>query len=227
MLDLRNPGRTIHVGVLLANGMTEILDIAPVDILHSLSNDFLSRMAYLPDNLRSQGLDIKFHWVTENGEAGDVTSGIKIRATDSFMTCPPLDILLLGAHWSINQPTGIPNEAELAFVRHTYDHCTALISICAGMMIPLRAELLEGKTCTAPRILLDNIRKENPGVKWVEKRHVKAEDGKIWTSGTLLNGLDLMRAFVQETWGGDGSLAESLLTEGVWPVRDVDYKDVE
>ncbi|KAF2227248.1 class I glutamine amidotransferase-like protein [Elsinoe ampelina] len=227
MIDLRNPSRTIHVGVLLANGMTETLDIAPVDILYSLSNDFLAPMDYLPDHIRSQGLDIKFHWVTENGEDGDVTSGIKIRATDSFTTCPPLDILLIGAHWSTKQSTGIPNEAELAFVRDTYQHCTALISICAGMITPLRAGLLEGKTCTAPRILLANIRKENPGVKWVEKRHVKAEDGKIWTGGTLLNGLDLMRAFVQETWGGEGSLAESLLTEGAWPVRDVDYRDVD
>lgn len=131
----------------------------------------------------------------------------------------------MGAHWSGNGPAGEPNEAELNFVRKVYDQCSAYISICGGMMIPLAAGVLEGKTCTAPRILFESIKSQHPEVNWVERRFVKDADGKTWTSGTLLNGLDLMRAFVEETWGGPGTLAEALLTDGAWPKRDVDYKD--
>lgn len=133
----------------------------------------------------------------------------------------------MGAHWSGDGPAGEPNEAELRYVKKAYNECTAYISICAGMMIPLSAGVLDGKTCTAPRMLLKTVRSKYPNVKWVEKRFVKDADGKTWTSGTLLNGLDLMRAFVQETWGGPGTLAEMLLDTGAWPKRDVDYKDVD
>nr|POE62930.1 isonitrile hydratase [Quercus suber] len=204
--------------------MTEILDVAPIDLLHGLSKDFLRRLTFLPEHLRSQGLDIEFHWITEKGDDGDLTANIKIKATESFATCPPLDILLMGAHWSGDGPVGQPSEAEIEFVRKAYDQCTAFISICGGVMIPLAAGVLDGKTCTAPRPFLSNLKNDHPKVNWVEKRYVN--DGKTWTSGTLLNGLDLMRAFVDETWGGPGTLAEMLLYDGAWPVRDVDYKDV-
>lgn len=61
--------------------MTEILDVAPVDLLHSLSKDFLKRLPYVPAHLADQGIDIEFHWVTEHGDDGDATANIKIKAT--------------------------------------------------------------------------------------------------------------------------------------------------
>lgn len=73
--------------------------------------------------------------------------------------------------------------------------------------------------------MLGGLRKAAPGVKWVEKRWVR--DGKMWSSGALLNGLDLMRAFLMEYWGGEGSLVEFGLKLGAYPVRDVEYADVE
>lgn len=90
-------------------------------------------------------------------------------------------------------------------------------------MAPLAAGLLEGKTCTGPRGMLEGLRNSNPEVNWVERRWV--QDGKVWTSGTLLNGLDLMKAFVEQVWGGPGTLAEFLVGFGSWPVRDVEYRD--
>lgn len=73
--------------------------------------------------------------------------------------------------------------------------------------------------------MLPFLREQAKNVNWVERRW--ARDGKIWTSGALLNGLDLMRAFVQETWGGEGAgkVASVLLELGHFPVRDVEYED--
>ncbi|KAF4549959.1 Hypothetical protein D9617_19g102640 [Elsinoe fawcettii] len=225
MIDLKNPGRTIHAGVFLANGVTEVLDIAPVDILCSISKPFLRRLGYLPDHLVAQGIDIEFHWITETGEDGLLTSGIKIKATDSIKTCPPLDIVLMGAHWSGDGSESKQSDIELDFVRRAYQECTAFISICGGMQIPLAAGLLDGKTCTGPRMSLGRLREDHPHVKFVEKRYVN--DGKLWTSSTLLNGLDLMRAFVEKIWGGPGTLAETVLRDGAWPTRGVEFRDVD
>jgi transcriptional regulator GlxA family with amidase domain len=117
------------------------------------------------------------------------------------------------------------NEAEQAFIRKSYETSAAFITICGGFLAALESGLLEGKTATGPRPMLDGLRQVAPGVKWVERRWVR--DGKLWSSGALLNGLDLMRAFVTEYWGGEGTLAEFGLALGAYPDRDVTYGDVQ
>lgn len=141
---------------------------------------------------------------------------------DSFETCPPLDIVLNGA----NNLGYVHTEAELAYTRKAFGECAAFITICGGFDLPLRAGLFDGKTVTAPRFMLEMLRKQAPHVTWVEKRWQR--DGKLWTSGALLNGTDLMRAFGTEHWGGETekTLSGTMLKMGGWPVRDVEYKDV-
>jgi transcriptional regulator GlxA family with amidase domain len=117
------------------------------------------------------------------------------------------------------------NEAELDFIRKSFNECEAFITICGGFLSAMQAGLLEGRTATGPRPFLEGLRQAAPGVKWVEKRW--ARDGKLWTSGALLNGLDLTRAIVTEYWGGKDTLAEFVLALGAYPVRDVNYADVE
>jgi transcriptional regulator GlxA family with amidase domain len=133
---------------------------------------------------------------------------------DSFESCPPLDIVLIGAYF----PTYTPNEAELAYIRKAHDECTAFLTICGGMMGAALAGVLVGKTATAPRFMVSELQKQQPGTNWVEKRWVR--DGKIWTSGALLNGLDLMKAFMLEYWP---ELTNVAIPLGGWPVRDVEY----
>jgi len=116
------------------------------------------------------------------------------------------------------------NEAERKFIKQSYENCAAFITICGGFLSALQSGLLEGKIATGPRPMLETLRKVAPGVKWVEKRWVR--DEKLWTSGALLNGLDLVRGFVTEYWGGEDTLVEFALTLGAYPDRDVDYADV-
>lgn len=146
---------------------------------------------------------------------------VRTTAQDSYETCPPLDIVLMGAQTVGYQPT----EADLAFVRKSFESCAAFLTICAGMSAPLLAGILRGRKATAPRFMLEALRRESPEVEWQDKRWVRDDGGKLWTSGVLLNGLELVRAFVEHHWGGEGSLAEFLMAGGSWPNRDVDYKD--
>ena len=113
---------------------------------------------------------------------------------------------------------------EIAFLQKCNRDCTAFLFVCGGFMCALQAGLLAGKTATGPRILVGHLRNAHPEVNWVAKRWV--HDGKIWTSGALLNGTDMTKAFVEEIWGGEESLVEFVTRLGGYPVRDVDYGDV-
>lgn len=115
--------------------------------------------------------------------------------------------------------------AELAFIRKSYQECSAFLTVCGGVEAPLWAGILEGKTATAPRFLLTELRGRAKGTQWVERRW--ARDGKLWTSGTLLNGLDLMSAFIRATWpSGEGLLVDRSMKACAWPNREPEYKDV-
>ena len=142
---------------------------------------------------------------------------------DTLETCPRLDVVLMGAHGYEYQP----NEAELAFIRKTFESCKYFLCICGGMMAPLQAGILHGRRATAPRMMLQQLKKDVPDVDWTEKRW--EHDGKLWISGALLNGLDMMKAFAEEVLGGKekGSLMSVLLDIGAWPVRDAMYKGRE
>ncbi|KAK8050138.1 hypothetical protein PG994_011868 [Apiospora phragmitis] len=203
--------------------MTEILDVAPIDLLNGMTKAVLDNVPaeFSPADFKTKALDIGFHWVSETGQrTSRLTSGLSVVPTDSFATCPPLDIVLMGA---VLQEGYQPTEAELAFVRKCHEDCSAFLTICAGMMVPLQAGILKGLTCTAPQAMLPMLREKAPETNWVEKRW--ARDGKVWTSGVLLNGQDLMVAFVREYWGGEGSLGEAVIQLGSWPLRSVNYDE--
>lgn len=222
--NLRNPGKPIHIGVVLMGGVTEILDVAVIEIMTCLNKTFVEKFPDITEELKATALDVVYHWVSEAGPAtpSRLTSGISLLPTDSFETCPPLDIVVMGAH--LDEYT--PNATELAFVRKIYETSAAFLVVCGGIQVPLMAGLLDGKKATGPRMILNTLREQSPTTEWLEKRWVR--DGKLWTSGTLLNGMDLAHAFAHETWGNSEgeSLVGYFTKVTAWPCRDVDYKDV-
>ncbi|KPM35811.1 hypothetical protein AK830_g10748 [Neonectria ditissima] len=225
-LNLSNPGRPIHVGVILMNSVTEVLDVAPVDALHSLDTEFVNTLPDegVPPHFKAQSLAIEIHWISQDGpeKHSRLTSGMSILPTHSFETAPKLDICLMGAHTGGYEP----NETELAYVRKAFDECTAFLSICGGIDVPRMAGCLKGMTATGPRGLLGLFRAQTPDTNWVEKRWVR--DGRLWSSGALLNGTDMMTNFVNHYWGGkdEETLGSFMMKFGGFPDRDVDYKDV-
>ncbi|QKX62292.1 uncharacterized protein TRUGW13939_09451 [Talaromyces rugulosus] len=142
-IDLSNPGRSIHVGVILLNSVTELLDLAPVGFFSTISYNFLKNLPPLlvSDDVKAKALDIQFHWVTENGQSlAHLTGNLHVSPTDSFATCPPLDIVVLGA----NQVGYQASDIEKEFLRKCHAECTAFLCICGGFEPALYAGLLEG-----------------------------------------------------------------------------------
>lgn len=67
--------------------MTEILDVAPIDLIAALSKKNIGLIPefLLTDKMRDQLLDVELHWVTETGKDGKLTSGAMVKATVSFL----------------------------------------------------------------------------------------------------------------------------------------------
>ncbi|KAF2482397.1 class I glutamine amidotransferase-like protein [Neohortaea acidophila] len=215
-LDLANPDRKINVGIILTGGITEILDVAPIDLIHGMTPELIAPLP-LPEPMKAQALDLAFFWITEHGKPARMSSGATMQATHSFANAPTIDIALMGAHnLGYN-----PSETELAYVRKVFDECAAFLTICGGFENLLRAGLLVGKTATAPRFMLPQLQKDAPNTKWVEQRW--ARDGKVWTTGALLCGPGMMRAFAQDTWHNKPEMVNIMLDIGNAPGRETAY----
>ncbi|KAI9873326.1 MAG: hypothetical protein M1830_000541 [Pleopsidium flavum] len=182
----------IVFGVLLLGAGVQLLDVSPVDIFGMLDPAYL-RACQLPENVVAQGVDVEFHYITESDEAlHPMTAGAKIGVTDSIHTSPRLTHLLLPGP----PPTYTPSPAITHFLTTQLPHLTAFMTVCTGVMPALASGILDGKTVTAPRGLIPMLREKYPGSEFVEKRWVR--DGKVWTSGGVTNGLDMMAGFLRE-----------------------------
>ncbi|KAJ5875466.1 class I glutamine amidotransferase-like protein [Penicillium subrubescens] len=246
-INLRDPGRPIRVGVVFMNSVTEHVDIAPAGFFSCISRKFLNRAPpnLVSDELKSQALEFEHHWVTEDGKIrAHLTGNLQVMPTsglpslhtlmhisnethnwlnqNSFTNCPPLDIIVIEAN-AVGYQT---SQAEKQFLCKAYSECAALLCVCAGFMPVLAAGILEGKTVTGPIPMLPMMRRTAPGTNWIKRRW--AQDGKIWTTGSLLNGMDMVAAFGRQTWGGKdkNTLVDNMIQVGYWPERDVNYADV-
>ncbi|KAL8836776.1 MAG: hypothetical protein Q9176_006099 [Flavoplaca citrina] len=222
----------LKVGVLLSP-TTQLMDVAPLDML-GMIDKFYARS--YPEHIAANALDIEYYFVNETGESPhSMTGGFKLAVTvsallfplmippcfrkvvsesetrrlttlqHSISTCPPLDILLIGGP----APTYRPSEAIQHFIQTQYQHVRHLLTICTGYIPALYSGVLDGKTVTAPRGLLPMLKEEKPDVKWVEKRWVR--DGKVWSSGAVANGMDMMACFMKEEFKEQGALTEMAL----------------
>jgi hypothetical protein len=64
--------------------VTEILDVAPIDLLNGSSKEFTRNMpdSLVSPELKKQAVDIEYHWVTEDVKTPcHLTSGIKLLPT--------------------------------------------------------------------------------------------------------------------------------------------------
>lgn len=63
-----------------------------------MSREMVEKMPkeMVPDDLRQQAIDIEFHWVTESGSPGKLTSGVEAHATVSVLPrCNTIPIPLI------------------------------------------------------------------------------------------------------------------------------------
>ncbi|CAL8580329.1 hypothetical protein XPA_006057 [Xanthoria parietina] len=199
-----SPPSPLKVGVLLCSA-TQLMDVAPLDMLGMLDKHWV-QTAQLPEYLASKALDIEYCFINETGESPHpMTGGFKLAVTHSIETCPPLDILLIGGP----APSYRPSEPIQRFIQDQYEHLRAFLTVCTGYIPALYSGILDGKTATAPRGLLPMLKEEKPDVQWVEKRWVR--DGKVWSSGAVANGMELMAGFMWDEFEEQRGLTEVMM----------------
>ena len=66
-----------------AHRVTEILDVATLDIFAGLSKDFTNNFPseLVSDQWKKEALDVEFHWVNETGKDATLTAGITLKPT--------------------------------------------------------------------------------------------------------------------------------------------------
>jgi DJ-1/PfpI family len=125
-----------------------------------------------------------------------------------------LDILLI--------PGGDPHHIQtLTERKFILDHVnnpnvTAVMSICTGANILTRTGALTGKEATAPFVLLRLLKTTNPEVNWSMKRWTSDASKRIWSSGSVANGLDMVAAWAKDYfWDREELVKFALLSVAV------------
>jgi hypothetical protein len=82
------------------NRETEILDVAPIDLLHVVSKEFIARFSdeLVSPEMKAQGLDIEFHWVNQTKKPGMLTGALQIQPTVRFSRLGST----LGQFWTLS-----------------------------------------------------------------------------------------------------------------------------
>jgi hypothetical protein len=101
------------------------------------------------------------------------------------------------------------------------------MTICTGVNILASSGALAGHNATAPYILYPLLEKRYPQVKWNWTRWVRAADGKIWTSGSIGNGMDMAAAFMREYFWDRAELVEFVLNGAAAGDRGQEYSKAE
>lgn len=214
------PPSKLRVAALLVHPF-QFLDLAPIDLFHMLSKQYL-RECRLPQPLINSGIDdVEICYVAEdtgkNGDDGedtvklaDMTASARIQIThgldDPSIQPGCIDILFIPGP----DPSIIPSERICNFVRrHAEIQDTTIMSVCTGVYVLGYSGVLDNKVVTGPRALIGmELKKKFPRAKWRDNNRWEVDSsGRLWTSGGIANGLDMVAAYLKQR-DGWGVLAE-------------------
>ncbi len=90
------------------------------------------------------------------------------------------------------------DEEVLDYLRDKSRTCEAVLSVCTGSYLMQKAGLFKGRRATTHWEHLHHLR-DDPTIEVSEQRYVN--DGKIWSSGGVSAGMDMMLAFIASRFG--------------------------
>src|SRR5262245_8520504 len=114
---------TLHIGMLLYPGLTQLDLTGPFEVLHRLP-------------------DAKVHLVWKDTQPIHSDSGLGLLPTTSFADCPPLDIVFVPG--GNGQLAVMADPVVLDFLRRHGRTAKYVTSVCTGSLILGAAGLLEG-----------------------------------------------------------------------------------
>ncbi|OCL03526.1 PfpI endopeptidase-like protein [Glonium stellatum] len=210
--------KPVRIGVFVVPPI-QLLDFSPVDLFNMLTKEYLTA-CNLPSPLVALAIPISITYISFDGANSiapcTANVGLRINAglSDAGVQPGELDILLIPGP----DPNMIPREEELEFVRKHVAAGVTLMTVCTGVFVAGYSGVLDGKKVTGPRQIVSMMLKKFPKAEWSEKRWV--QDGKIWTSGGITNGQDMVAAYIRQRWPGP-------VTAVVCEMADIGSRDME
>ncbi len=180
----------LRIGVLLAPPPVQLLDLAPVDLFHMLSNEYLGALSIMPQPIKKLAIhQVEIYYIADehdssmtsmaNGlQLAPITANMNIRITANLSTPEvqpsQLSILVIPGP----DPATKLSEACASFMRaHASCGTTDIITVCTGIYPACLSGICDGRTVTGPRGLLSDLRGKFKAVKSFED--------KRWTQCTL------------------------------------------
>ncbi|KAI9288738.1 class I glutamine amidotransferase-like protein [Umbelopsis sp. AD052] len=116
--------------------------------------------------------------------------------THTLDDCPPLDVLIIPGGFGV--PNASQDERVLKFIADS--KAQTIITICNGAGILASTGLLDGKKATTNKWWFKEVTSARPEVNWVQKARW-VHEGRFWTSSGISSGLDVVAAYIRETYG--------------------------
>ncbi|KAI1962480.1 hypothetical protein LOZ58_002822 [Ophidiomyces ophidiicola] len=181
----------LQIGVLLC-GVVQLLDLAVIDLFAILHPDYLAKCD-VSQSVLDQAVPSTIHYIGQSSSAeltGSITMNITDHVSSESVAPGNLDILLIPGP----DPSEVPSDEILNFVRAHHEFGTTIITICTGSQVAAYAGILDGKQAAGPWKLLPILRERFPEVKWNDTHRYVREDN-IWCSGKyrLLKALHFLR----------------------------------
>ena len=130
-----------------------------------------------------------------------VLGGLKVVPTDTFATCPAVDVLVVPG--GPGKDAALRDTATLDWVRQQAKGAELVTSVCTGSFILGEAGLLDGKRSATHHLSVGRMRAAYPKVTVVADRRV-VEDGNVVTAAGVSSGLDMSLRVVARLHG-DGA----------------------
>jgi cyclohexyl-isocyanide hydratase len=121
------PGMTLHIGMLLFPGLTQLDLTGPFEVFHRIP-------------------DTKVHLVWKDLQPVRADSGLHLVPTTTIADCPPLDVVFVPGGWG--QVALMTDEVVLGFLREHGARARYVTSVCTGALVLGAAGLLDGYQAT-------------------------------------------------------------------------------
>lgn len=208
--------KPIRIGVFIPTEC-QLLDMACVDILGTMSHEYLSLLGDIaPAPIVQLAPSVKISYIStvQPGQLIGLTSFAKLTCThhysDPAVRPGQLDVVLVPGP----DPSSNWDEIKGAtdwLAAHAARPETDILSVCTGIYLCGAAGLLKGKKACGPRGLQGDLAKKFEGAEWVGEKMRWVKDGNLWSSGGVTNGNDLVAAYARLSGRFPGPVAEVAL----------------
>ncbi len=138
--------------------------------------------------------------------------------TEPFSELEPGNIVLIPG--GLGTRKLLPDADYMAALRQIAEESAYCLTVCTGSALLGKTGLLDGKTATSNKAVMEWVKSINPAVNWADSARWRV-DGKFYTSSGVSAGIDTALAFIAEQKGQEKAEAIARYAEYVWN-RDMD-----